>query len=427
MKVAATQVAISPTIPEADSESFEFDRRRNSLVRTVVTRTGEVASSVSLAPSVDTDNMAAAYDISWLRSALRPKHSIRNGTVRIADIFSGCGGMTLGIVEACRALGLAAESALAVDINENALSTLEANFPGGVIEQRSVDELFPGIPGDTLSSVEKTLHKRVGEVGLLIGGPPCQGHSDLNNHTRRADPRNSLYFRMARCAEVLRPRHLIIENVPGVVHDKGGVVGRTSEVLRSMGYNVDSFTFSADALGVPQRRKRHVLVASKVVRPALAELAARFMRPERTIAWAISDLNVTRPKVTFDLAARSSDKNIARIDYLFDHDLYDLPDAQRPDCHRLKEHSYRSVYGRLKWDAPAPTITSGFGSTGQGRFVHPRRRRTLTPHEAARLQFFPDFFSFGAQKRRALQSMIGNAVPSKLSYVLGLQLLGEHV
>lgn len=427
MKVVAAPTATLWPSPPSVPEAFEFDRRRNSLVRTVATHSGEASSSVPLARGIDTDDLAAAYDISWLRSEVRPTHSTRNGTVRIADIFSGCGGMTLGIVEACRALGLSAESALAVDINENALSTLEANFPGGVVEQRSVDQLFPGMPGDTLTSIEKAFRRRVGEVSLLIGGPPCQGHSDLNNHTRRADPRNSLYFRMARCAEVLRPRHLIIENVPGVVHDKGGVVGRTAEVLRSMGYRVDSFTFSADALGVPQRRRRHVLVASQEVQPALAKLATRFVRPERSIAWAISDLLASRPKVTFDLAAKHHKENIARIDYLFDHDLHDLPDAQRPDCHRLKEHSYRSVYGRLKWNELAPTITSGFGSTGQGRFVHPRRRRTLTPHEAARLQFFPDFFNFGAQKRRALQSMIGNAVPSKLSYVLGLRLLGEYV
>jgi DNA (cytosine-5)-methyltransferase 1 len=82
------------------------------------------------------------------------------------------------------------------------------------------------------------------------------------------------------------------------------------------------------------------------------------------------------------------------------------------------------MYGRLKPHEPAQTITSGFGSPGQGRFVHPTQLRTLTPHEAARLQFFPDFFDFSlAKKKTALASMIGNAAPMKLSYVFGLELL----
>src|SRR5204862_6860500 len=123
----------------------------------------------------------------------------------------------------------------------------------------------------------------------------------------------------------------------------------------------------------------------------------------------------TRGEAIFDTRAKHHAANVARIDY-------DLPDAQRPDCHRLKEHAYKAVYGRMRWDQPAPTITRGFGSSGQGRFVHPIRRGTLTPHEAARVQFFPDFFEFGDLGRRALQELIGNAVPSKLASVVVLDL-----
>jgi DNA (cytosine-5)-methyltransferase 1 len=108
---------------------------------------------------------------------------------------------------------------------------------------------------------------------------------------------------------------------------------------------------------------------------------------------------------------------------LFTHGLHDLPDSQRPDCHRLKPHDYRAVYGRLYADRPAPTMTTGFGSTGQGRFVHPTQKRTLTPHEAARLQFIPDFFDLSGLTRRHLQTFIGNAVPPKMLYVLAKELL----
>ncbi len=104
--------------------------------------------------------------------------------------------------------------------------------------------------------------------------------------------------------------------------------------------------------------------------------------------------------------------------------IHDLPDRLHPACHRLKEHSYHSVYGRLFWDKPAQTITSGFGCMGQGRYVHPKEPRTITPHEAARLQFIPDFFQFGSDvPRTVLAEMIANAVPLKLTYCLPLELL----
>src|SRR4051812_46467341 len=85
--------------------------------------------------------------------------------------------------------------------------------------------------------------------------------------------------------------------------------------------------------------------------------------------------------------------------------------------------TYISMYGRLLPDQPAQTVTTGFGSMGQGRYVHPTARRTITPHEAARLQFIPDFFEFGARERTALAEMIGNGVPPKLTYIVALELL----
>ncbi|MBL0121659.1 MAG: DNA cytosine methyltransferase [Betaproteobacteria bacterium] len=113
-----------------------------------------------------------------------------------------------------------------------------------------------------------------------------------------------------------------------------------------------------------------------------------------------------------------------RIDYLFKNALYELPNSHRPPCHQNDNHSYKSMYGRLREDQPAQTITSGFGSMGQGRFVHPTRRRTITAHEAARIQGFPDFFSFeGIERVTALREMIGNAVPPPLAMAIVFGLL----
>src|SRR5262249_32294085 len=121
-----------------------------------------------------------------------------------------------------------------------------------------------------------------------------------------------------------------------------------------------------------------------------------------------------------------SQENQQRIKHLHDKGIYDLPNSIRPVCHQNDEHSYRSMYGRILPDEPAQTLTCGFASPGQGRYVHPTQRRTLTPHEAARLQFFPDSFDFsGVPSRKALARMIGNAVPMKLSYAFCLEFLAQ--
>jgi DNA (cytosine-5)-methyltransferase 1 len=145
----------------------------------------------------------------------------------------------------------------------------------------------------------------------------------------------------------------------------------------------------------------------------------------RTLAWAIAGLEGQDGNTLFDTASVPTSENQRRIDFLFDANVDDLPNRKRPQCHH-SDHSYVSMYGRLKWSEPAQTITSGFGSMGQGRFVHPLSRRTLTPHEAARLQFLPDFVDFGlVDTRSELATMIGNAVPPILTITLVSALIDQ--
>jgi DNA (cytosine-5)-methyltransferase 1 len=180
---------------------------------------------------------------------------------------------------------------------------------------------------------------------------------------------------------------------------------------------------------VPQRRRRFLLIASNVPEIApvsvLDHLAGDNPRHgDRTVRWAIQDLIDVDAQTAYDRAGRLSTENIRRIGYLFEKDVYDLPNSKRPECHRDGNHSYASMYGRLRWDEPAQTITTGFGSMGQGRYVHPARPRTLTPHEAARLQTFPDWFDFGSSTyRTTMAEMIGNAVPPLLMVSLGNEIL----
>ena len=210
-----------------------------------------------------------------------------------------------------------------------------------------------------------------------------------------------------------------------VVHGKDGSLQHTIDVLHKLGYSVDAGVVDASELGVPQVRRRHVLVASLVKHPKVADVLARHRvnRP-RTVRWAIEDLAREQRDGIFTKPSRQSDKNRRRMEFLFAKRLVNLPDRLRPSCHRDEDHTYKSMYGRLSYDLPAVTITGGFGSPGQGRFIHPTQRRTLTPHEAARLQFFPDWFTFSeVETRTALAEMIGNAVPMKLSYAFCIELL----
>ena len=131
----------------------------------------------------------------------------------------------------------------------------------------------------------------------------------------------------------------------------------------------------------------------------------------------------------FDKGSALSEENINRINYLFDNDLYNLPNPERPDSHK-DGHTYPAIYGRLKWDKPSGTITTGYNTPGRGRYIHPEKRRTLTPHEAARIQGFPDNFEFlspNGEKptRMTLAKVIGDAAPPQLGYIAGLAALSS--
>ena len=261
-------------------------------------------------------------------------------------------------------------------------------------------------------------------MDIVVAGPPCQGHSDLNNHTRRQDPKNQLVLRVVRFAEIFRPKYVLIENVQGIRHDRLGSLAAAKADLSRLGYDITERLLRADRVGAAQARRRYFMFASLDGVHSFDEMVEPFACRPRTMEWAISDLLSEDAGSIFSSAAHHSLTNRQRIDFLFDHDLHELPDSERPNCHANGNHRYQGVYGRMHWDRPAPTITTGFGSTGQGRFVHPLERRTLTPHEAARLQFFPDFFDFGTCGRRDYQELIGNAVPSKLAYAAVLHQLG---
>lgn len=360
-----------------------------------------------------------AEDFDFLRTGDRPDYETGDRTLKVVDLFAGGGGLTLGAAEAARRVGLATSVVLAVEQDRAAHDVYKLNFPKAALECKDVSTLFDGELGTKATDAERKLAKRIGRVDVLLAGPPCQGHSDLNNKTRRQDPRNALYLRAVRAAEILRPTFVVIENVPAVRHDRGAVVEKATAALGKAEYVVADDVLDLVRFGVPQRRRRHILVAvrDELVEPAiLLEIESPCeVHVERSVRWAIGDLRDMPTRAGPDIPSAPTATNLARMQWLIDHDEYDLPNEKRPPCHREKAHTYNAMYGRLDWDEPAPTITTGFGSMGQGRFVHPGAPRTITPHEAARLQTLPDFFDLDETKGRGAWAMvIGNAVPPLL-------------
>src|SRR5437667_7424278 len=147
--------------------------------------------------------------------------------------------------------------------------------------------LADGRLGARLTSSERWLRAELGRIDVVLAGPPCQGFSALNNHTRGRDPKNRLYEHVARVAEVLEPEHLLIENVASVRSYSPAAVRRTGERLATLGYHVRDAVVPVVDLGVPQLRRRHVLVATMGSALEPAEIFRTFRRPPRDLRWAI--------------------------------------------------------------------------------------------------------------------------------------------
>lgn len=382
-------------------------------------------------------------EAAWWQSLLRGEHptsATHLAPLKIVDAFCGAGGLALGVKSAIEAVGRTAEFAAIIDTDATALKIHRLNLGSRRSIAASVASLVDfhvlGLgPDATFGYEPEVVHSelaKVGRVDMFIAGPPCQGHSNLNNHTRRQDPRNDLYVTAVALGVALRAEMIVIENVPTVQNSHSDVVTTAAGLLRSAGYGISMAVLKADELGAAQRRKRHFLVAvfNRALAPDyLAVSTAKLAAPAMPVSWAVEDLLDCTTGKLIDTAPTLTPVNLARINYLFEQDIYDLPDDQRPDCHK-NGTSYTAVYGRMHWDRPAQTITTGFGTPGQGRYVHPCRRRLITPHEAARIQGFPDWFDFApcelSVKRKHLAKWIGDAVHPILGYAVGLSILAAR-
>ncbi len=414
--------------------SEKFCREGGYVVRTINIPGLSFRSAVEDRADAFLDD-AAAWWQSFLRGARVQALTDDPTPLRIFDAFCGCGGLSLGVSLAAIACGHRPIINANVDMDPAAVSTYARNLFPEVSLNTNVDGLVdfhvlgsgdssrfayqPEITDDKLSSY-------IGTTDVFLAGPPCEGHSNLNNKTRRDDPRNRLYLSAVALGVGLGARAIVIENVPDVISAKGSVVEAAKALLLASGYSfLSSDVLATHELGGAQTRRRFFLIATKAANGMpLSEFKLALQSPAHSVQWAISDILDLESKIDgFDDTPVMSVENQKRIEWLFDNDQYNLANSERPDCHK-NGHTYPSVYGRLWWDKPAQTITTGFLTPGRGRHIHPIRPRVLTPHEAARLQSFPDSYCFLSKEfplnRTQLGKLIGDAVPPVLGFAAGI-------
>lgn len=316
------------------------------------------------------------------------------------DLFCGIGGLSVGLrIAGFDVLG-------AVDIAALAVEGYRANHPDTRVWTRNVRGLTP-------QTVMDALDLAPGELDLLAGCPPCQGFSTLRTLRQTSsveDPRNSLIAQFGRYAEALRPRAVMMENVPGLADDPR--LERLRRRLERAGYALTCDVLDAADFGVPQRRRRLVLLGIRDGAPAIF---AATDPQQLTVRDALAELPAAG--TAGDPLHDHGEQRTARIRHLIamvPHDgggQKDLPAHQRLPCHR-RSGGFFDVYGRMAWDRPAPTITSGCINPSKGRFLHPVADRAITLREAALLQSFPADYAIplSAGKYRAAD-LIGNALP----------------
>ncbi len=314
------------------------------------------------------------------------------------DLFSGCGGLTLGLKRAgFRVIGAVEKDPLAVE-------TYQANHRHVFVWSQDICTL-------PVAEVMSKLKLLPGQLDLLAGCPPCQGFSTittLNGQVGFDDPRNDLVFQFVRFVRGLRPKAIMMENVPGLAKDR-----RIQEVvteLEAMGYHCTRDVLNAADYGVPQRRRRFILVAGLGAKIPFGKFAQR----KRTVREAFARLGKgAKHDPLHNFPERRSDevKQRIRLTPKDGGSRLDLGIENQLECHK-KCNGFKDIYGRMAWDEVSPTITGGCFNPSKGRFLHPTKNRTITLREAALLQTFPMtyFFSLRRGKSSAAQ-MIGNALP----------------
>jgi len=351
----------------------------------------------------------------------RSRHKVARTApdIRCVDLFCGAGGLTCGLVEA------GVNVVAGVDFDQACAYPFTANHEGIAFHKCDVAEL-----------PASRLHEWFGDAGVrvLAGCAPCQPFSNyaLRYRKRSDDVRWSLLNHFGRLVEETMPDVVTMENVPTVV--KHPVFKSFKNTLERLGYTVWSDVVDCSKYGLPQRRNRTVLLASL---HGEIKLRDRGASETKTVADVLKGLPVLKHGGSdktdrLHTASGLSALNYRRIKASKPGGTWrDWPKELIAKCHQKKTgKTYPGVYGRMKWEEPAPTLTTQFFGFGNGRFGHPTQARGLSLREGAILQGFPQDYSFVAEGApihfKVLGRLIGNAVPVDLGRAIG-ETIVEHV
>lgn len=373
--------------------------------------------------------------------------------MKIFDLFCGTGGFSKGFGKSRNA---SYETVFGIDLLPKSVETFCLNHPGAL-----------GLCGDIRNvrceDLRTKLKMRPGKLGLIIGGPPCQGFSSIRpfRSSNEDDARNSLFEQFANFVNYFRPRALVMENVVGLATHKGGeTIAQIVECFAGLGYDCDWRLLNAANFGVPQRRERLILIG--------LEKGARIAFPEPThLSDGTTIGHKDRSKMVVadeDLFSRKRhERPVTVLDAIgdlppirsgetaaeYDRDPFHpyqrerrngtkalklhFSTAHTPKMLEIIRHSgkniasipthlissgFSSCYSRLDGDTTSVTITVNFVHPASNRCIHPTCDRALTPREGARLQSFDDDFEF-AGNRSQIVKQIGNAVPPLLGRAIG--------
>lgn len=327
------------------------------------------------------------------------------------DLFAGCGGLSWGLKKA----GFTVLAA--VEIDEVAAETYRANHKNALVFQQDIRAVDTG-------TFMKQLGIAAGELDLLTGCPPCQGFSRIRHNNgvyRMDDPRNMLIDEFGRFLKALLPKTFLIENVPDLAKYKR--YASFISLARAHGYRVSVKVIDTADYGIPQRRKRLVVLGSR-----LGDLHHPSSSNKRvTVRDAIGDLPA--PSRSQDILHSWPEHRSRHVQAIIRSipknggSRTSMPKSRVLACHKRTD-GFNDVYGRMSWDDVSPTITGGHINPSKGRFIHPEQDRAITLREGALLQSFPRNYIFSMTKGKyAAAEMIGNAIPPRFSYLQGRAIL----